>query len=703
MATTKNTPTTEPFPPLETAPRTSTSTSSGAQPPHTSRPHSAQKDLAFGKSPKRGLLPGAATALPLTGAAAMAEMKRRAQQSQQPDQAPQNGVGLGSRHTSPNPAQIAMASLMGGGGMSRPTDAPAPDKLSEPLRKAAEKIDVPESISEMDDPEVSPVSLGSFGTMESGGTGNGMTATANDHAQFTAEPAQMTDGTSYSSNHGQSGNGSHLAVAGEDGNKAFSYPGPPPQSHDQEDGQTPQGARGMSLPGYGQQSSPKSPASSNKRHKCPYCATDFTRHHNLKSHLLTHSQEKPYVCQTCAARFRRLHDLKRHTKLHTGERPHKCNQCEREFARGDALARHKKGPGGCAGRRSSFGGDNEYGDGGGPDGMDGVEYDEDGEQGNEQQQPRRISEPNRKRQQLETPQDTNREVYRQHSSTYPPAPTRSMQGSMGPPQVSSNEHHNEHCSNNVRALVANRMCFKVIHPGSSSTATSPREMPNQQSPGPGSYYSQGQMFAEPGMMTSSPKPLSPGQPQDQHRLSVGDGTGPGQLGRNRSTSLTQQFQQAHFGRGSTSSARTPPPPHQFALQQQGAQHNILPPLGASSQPSQRGSVQPTALSGGPMTNMQGHQQQQLPMATGLSSNPGSHSSHGRSSGSSMRDLAGQDPADIWAYVRQLESRFTRMQDEYELRIGRLQEEVISLKGQVGNISNPASYSSDMGQRGPYPG
>lgn len=71
--------------------------------------------------------------------------------------------------------------------------------------------------------------------------------------------------------------------------------------------------------------------------------------------------------------------------------------------------------------------------------MDGVEYDEEHEQGSEQQQQgRRISEPNRKRQQLETPQDTNREVYRQHSSTYPPAPTRSMQGSMGPPQVSAN-------------------------------------------------------------------------------------------------------------------------------------------------------------------------------------------------------------------------------------------------------------------------
>jgi hypothetical protein len=68
----------------------------------------------------------------------------------------------------------------------------------------------------------------------------------------------------------------------------------------------------------------------------------------------------------------------------------------------------------------------------------------------------------------------------------------------------------------------------------------------------------------------------------------------------------------------------------------------------------------------------------------------------------MRDIAGQDPNDMWAYMRQLDQRFSRMQDEYELRISRLQEEVISLKGQMANMSNAASYSSDMGQRGPYP-
>jgi DNA-directed RNA polymerase subunit M/transcription elongation factor TFIIS len=48
-----------------------------------------------------------------------------------------------------------------------------------------------------------------------------------------------------------------------------------------------------------------------RKHKCPECGQYFTRLHNLKSHLLTHSQEKPFICQECGHKFRRLHDLKR--------------------------------------------------------------------------------------------------------------------------------------------------------------------------------------------------------------------------------------------------------------------------------------------------------------------------------------------------------------------------------------------------------
>ncbi|KAL8419643.1 hypothetical protein RB594_002726 [Gaeumannomyces avenae] len=166
----------------------------------------------------------------------------------------------------------------------------------------------------------------------------------------------------------------------QDKNTAYSYPGILPPNVSMGAPAPPQ--RGMSLPMTSSQhpdAVPRSPSS--KKHKCPCCDTVFTRHHNLKSHLLTHSQEKPYACDTCQMRFRRLHDLKRHSKLHTGEKPHICPKCDRKFARGDALARHAKGAGGCAGRRASMGsfGGEEYDESAVPEGddsvMSGVLYD----------------------------------------------------------------------------------------------------------------------------------------------------------------------------------------------------------------------------------------------------------------------------------------------------------------------------------------
>ncbi|KAL3463783.1 C2H2 zinc finger protein [Aspergillus heterothallicus] len=219
-------------------------------------------------------------------------------------------------------------------------------------------------------------------------------------------------------------------------NKAFSYPMPTGGFNDPR--------RGLSLPSSGlNKAGQRSPSA--KKHRCPYCATEFTRHHNLKSHLLTHSQEKPFVCQTCQSRFRRLHDLKRHTKLHTGERPHICPKCGRRFARGDALARHNKGQGGCAGRRASMGSyapEDEYGDGGAAgadDAMDGLVYAEPERMDEEDE--RRFNMPSIKKHDLPTDsiaRSNSATSYQpRQTNTYPPiAASRPSPGGLFPPPAS---------------------------------------------------------------------------------------------------------------------------------------------------------------------------------------------------------------------------------------------------------------------------
>jgi hypothetical protein len=568
------------------------------------------------KSP-RGLSPGLSPA-PLTGAAAMAEERRYRDHN--------------SRQTSPNPAAAILQNLQGNG-QSHPSDAPQ-SHATHGEKAAKPAIIIPELTGVTgDNMQTSPVSLSSYGD------GEGTAAPAASAGDASAGPVGHAGHSeaAYQRAQHQAHHHQHQLIApnpDNPGNRAFTFPGPMPP----DDPRAP--ARQMSLPGYGQ-NNPKSP--STKRHKCPYCSTDFTRHHNLKSHLLTHSQEKPYECPTCQARFRRLHDLKRHTKLHTGERPHTCFKCGRRFARGDALARHNKGQGGCAGRRSSFGIDEDMGDGKGDEGMDGVVYTNEPDEGDEDDDGRRISEPARKRQNTG---NSTQGSYRHHSSTYPPV---------------NPSHQGQSTQNNLRPYYPTQASQPTnISPKLAASSISSHHNANQS----GAYAQGG--------MTESPKPISPSQ-QDHYRMSGHEGSHP------RSPSMSQQMHLQNYARGAGAARGTPPtllPPNTS----NGPHLPSLAGLTGMAKPGSQSSKGPSML-----------QHSQMP-APGTMSQPGSMSSQG-GSGSSMREMN----MDVWQYVREIEARMARMEKEHNEKIATLQNEITTLRAQLAqqHVNNTQSQQQSQ--------
>ncbi|PQE20762.1 putative zinc finger protein [Rutstroemia sp. NJR-2017a BBW] len=393
-------------------------------------------------------------------------------------------------------------------------------------------------------------------------------------------------------------------------------------------------------------------------------------------------REKPYVCQSCSMRFRRLHDLKRHMKLHTGERPHICPKCDRKFARGDALARHSKGLGGCAGRRASmgsFGGEEDF-DGantgeGDDTGMDGIMYTNGTPHPNDseisEEDHRRFSLPS-----IKAPHSAGnsgaQDSYTSHSrtpSTYPPAGPRPnpTTGSLYPPGAERG--------------------------GSSSTATSPSMQNNvigtNNSMSLGNNG--GSMYSQSGI-TESPKPLSPSA-MHSHQL----GHDSSAIGRQRSPSLTTQFQQQHFGRHQSGRASPPgmslPSPHS-------TQGPKLPALTGLAPPDTRFTL------GSQITNQHspgGGQSQQLsatsPTSLFQAGNPAPNRGPPSQQGSGDSSNLFASGERVWVYVQSLEDKVKQLSEKVhameskeksqeekikaqEEKINRLSEEVLSLSNQL---------------------
>jgi hypothetical protein len=664
-----------------------------------SRPESSQNPanltsitnagLVGSPSPKSPRFKGTFTpgffAAPLTGAAALEDERRKMEESKRPQPS----------LMSENPGHKVMSSLMAGGGagMSKPNDAPvATTSMSEGMSTAANAISIPSPMQYDEKAETSPASVTSLASLSS----TAQTATAS--STVVASPAAMTSAPEADARGSniRPGNAANLQAHSEEQNpnRALSFPGNLLGQSDPS--RIP--PRGMSLPMPGQQLAPRSP--SQKKHKCPYCETEFTRHHNLKSHLLTHSQEKPYVCQTCTMRFRRLHDLKRHMKLHTGERPHICPKCDRKFARGDALARHSKGQGGCAGRRAStgsFGGDDDYegsnaGDGeeGGMDGImytNGTPHPNDTEMTEEDR--RRLSLPSIKAQHVpgNTGSGDSYAAPPRPPSTYPPAGPRPTQstGGLYPP----NRDRAGSSSSGNSPSIQNSIV------GGHTPNTSISSMP---------LSTGGSMFSQSGM-TESPKPLSPSAMQS-HQLGHDNSS----INRQRSPSLTTQFQQQHFGRRPSGRASPPvmslPSPHGTS---QGpklpALANLAPPEQRYTLPSQSPNQQnppngshPSQLaqSGPGATSPSGMFQPPPGAVTGRGA-PGGPNHQGGGSGDN-NNLFAKGDSGVWTYVQSLEDKVKQLSEKVQImesrekskeeQINRLSEEVFSLRNQLNTQNQP---------------
>ncbi|XP_036828858.1 transcription factor E4F1 isoform X1 [Oncorhynchus mykiss] len=78
------------------------------------------------------------------------------------------------------------------------------------------------------------------------------------------------------------------------------------------------------------------------RYICQTCEKTFKTTNILRTHMITHSENKNFPCELCGSAFRTKGSLIRHNRRHTDERPYHCNLCGLSFRESGALTRHLK-------------------------------------------------------------------------------------------------------------------------------------------------------------------------------------------------------------------------------------------------------------------------------------------------------------------------------------------------------------------------
>jgi hypothetical protein len=78
------------------------------------------------------------------------------------------------------------------------------------------------------------------------------------------------------------------------------------------------------------------------------------------------------------------------------------------------------------------------------------------------------------------------------------------------------------------------------------------------------------------------------------------------------------------------------------------------------------------------------------------SQPGSMSSHGGSVGSMREAMGNQNPPEIWTFMRDMEGRMRRMEEDHEKKVKSLQDEVTTLRAQLAQ-QHAANHPQQQGQ------